>query len=103
MNQTMLFTVVAFALINYALKAAGPVMLHGRKLPPRLSAVIDALAPALLAGMLVGSVAGPQWSNLDPALMGGLVAATLAWLARGGQLGGVVACMLVTALLRAVL
>lgn len=103
MNQAMLFTVVAFALINYALKAAGPVMLHGRKLPPRVSAVIDALAPALLAGMLVGSVAGPQWSNLDPALVGGLVAATLAWLARGGQLGGVVACMLVTALLRAVL
>lgn len=103
MNQSMLFTVLAFAVINYALKAAGPVMLHGRKLSPRVSAVIDALAPALLAGMLVGSVAGPQWSSLDPALVGGMVAATLAWLARGGQLGGVAACMLVTALLRAFL
>lgn len=103
MNQSMLLAVVAFAVVNYALKAAGPVMLHGRKLPPRVGAVIDALAPALLAGMLVGSVAGPRWTHLDPALVGGMVAATLAWLARAGQLGSVVACMLVTALLRAVL
>ncbi len=101
--SSMLLAVLGFALVNYVLKAAGPLLMQGRRLPPGVTAVIDALPPALLAGILVSSVAGPRWSQLDPALVGGLVAAAIAWAARGGQLACVVACMMVSALLRAVL
>lgn len=98
--STMLIAVVGFALLNYALKAAGPLAMHKRTLPPSVGAIIDALPPALLAGMLVGAVAGPQWSLLDPTLLGGLLAAVLAWAARAGPLAGMLACVITTALLR---
>ncbi len=98
---SMLLAVVAFALLNYALKAAGPLVMDRRTLPPAARAVIDTLPSALLAGMFVGSVAGPQWSLLDPTLLGGLVAAVIAWTARAGPLVSMLACVIITALLRA--
>lgn len=92
----MLATVIAFALINYALKSAGPVLLMDHKPPERLDAVIEALPPALLTGMLVSSVAGARWSTLDPAVLAGLCAAATVWALRAPQLVAVAAALAVT-------
>jgi uncharacterized membrane protein len=46
-------TIVAVALANAAIKAAGPVLLGGRELPPRALSVVALLAPALLAALVV--------------------------------------------------
>ena len=45
-------TWVVIAIVGAAtmlFKAAGPVLLGGRELPPRVSAVVEVLAPAMLA------------------------------------------------------
>ena len=42
----------ACALVTAAIKAAGPLALGGRALPPWLSAVTGVLAPALLAALV---------------------------------------------------
>ena len=46
---TLWVTVFAVALASAAIKAAGPVLVGGRELPPRVVSVIALLAPALLA------------------------------------------------------
>ena len=46
-------TIVAVALASAAIKAAGPVLVGGRELPPRAISVIALLAPALLAALVV--------------------------------------------------
>ena len=99
--KSMLWTVLAFAVINYLIKAAGPVLMHGRSFPPRVRAVVDALPAALLAAMLVCSVLGYRWRALDPSLLGGLAAAALAWYLRVGQLASVGLGVLATVALRA--
>ena len=50
---TLWVTIIAVALANAAIKAAGPVLVGGRDLPPRVVAVIALLAPALLAALVV--------------------------------------------------
>ncbi|RCW72426.1 AzlD domain-containing protein [Pseudorhodoferax soli] len=96
----MLWTVLAFAAINYTIKAIGPVLLHGRRFPPRVAAFIDALPAALLAGMLASSVVGAAGRGLEPTLLGGLAAVAVAWFLRAGQFGSVLLGVLVTAALR---
>ena len=45
--------IVAVTLASAAIKAAGPILVGGRELPPRVNAVIALLAPALLAALVV--------------------------------------------------
>ncbi len=66
--------VAAVAVLGFALKAAGPVALGERELPPRSRAVIALMAPALLAGLVTVDVAGDGWRTVDPALAGALAA-----------------------------
>jgi uncharacterized membrane protein len=96
----MLDTVVVFALINYAIKACGPVLLHGRRMPARLAAFVGALPAALLAGMLTSSVVGAAGRGLDPTALGGLATTAVAWHLGAGQMGSVGLGVLATALLR---
>ncbi|KQP37061.1 hypothetical protein ASF44_15175 [Pseudorhodoferax sp. Leaf274] len=98
--STMLWTVLAFAAINYAIKAIGPVLLHGRRFPPRVAAFVDALPAALLAGMLASSVVGASGRGLDPTVLGGLATVAVAWSLRAGQFGSVLLGVLATAGLR---
>jgi len=51
-------TIVAVALASATIKAAGPVLVGGRELPPRAGAVIALLAPALLAALVVTETFG---------------------------------------------
>ncbi|MBH5333651.1 AzlD domain-containing protein [Streptomyces pactum] len=90
----------AVAVLSFAIKAAGPVALGGRELPPRARAVIGLMAPALLAGFVVVDVAGPRWSAVDPAVLAGLAAVPVLRLCRLPLPAVLVAAAAVTALVR---
>ncbi|HSC92923.1 MAG TPA: AzlD domain-containing protein [Gaiellaceae bacterium] len=84
-----------------ALKAAGPVLLGGATLPARLGGLVEALAPAVLAALVVTqAVAGDRELILDERLVGLAAAAVAVWL-RAPILVTVALAALVTAALRA--
>lgn len=64
-------TIAGLTVATMALKAAGPVILGGRKLPDQALAVIALLAPALLAALvLTGTFTDDQELTLDPRAAG---------------------------------
>lgn len=87
---------------TYVLKAAGPVLLGNRSLPPRVAAVVELLPAALLAALVATSVLVQDRAFvLDARLVGVLAAGGV--LARGaGFIPTVVTAALVTALARLV-
>lgn len=95
----------AWLLVTTALiRASGPVVLGGRELPPRASAVIALLAPALLAALVVTETFRGEGDTLiaDERALG--VAAAGGVLAlRGPILLAMAAAMAVTATTRALL
>lgn len=85
------------------LKASGPVVLGGRAVPDTVGRVLDVLAPAVLAALVVTQlVAGDRELVLDERL-GGIAAAGVAIALRAPILVTVVVAAVVTALLRLVL
>lgn len=57
--------------VTILFKASGPVLLGGRKLPPRALALVEVLAPAMLAALVVTqTVGGYQEIVLDERLVG---------------------------------
>jgi branched-subunit amino acid transport protein len=95
---------IAVALVGVAtvvLKAAGPVLLGGRELPPRVRALVGLLAPALLAALVVtNTLASGRHLVLDARLAGVAAAAVALWL-RAPVLVAVVVAAAVAAGLRA--
>jgi branched-subunit amino acid transport protein len=86
-----------------ALKASGPVLLGGRTLPDTVARVLEMLAPAMLAALVVTQlVAGDRELVLDESL-GGIAAAGVAIALRAPILVTVVVAAVVTAVLRLVL
>jgi branched-subunit amino acid transport protein len=62
--------------VTMAFKASGPVLLGSRRLPERVSAVVDVLAPAMLAALVVTqTVGGDREIVLDERLLGVAVGA----------------------------
>ena len=63
-------------------KAAGPVFIGGRELPPRALGLVEVLAPAMLAALVVTQlVGGDRELVLDgPRLLGVAVAGIAIWL-----------------------
>ena len=85
-----------------AIKALGPVVLGGRKLPPRIDGVVVLLAPALLAALVVTqAVAGDRRYVFDARLVG-LAAAAVSIRLRAPLLVTLVVATAATALVRAV-
>jgi branched-subunit amino acid transport protein len=85
-----------------ALKSVGPVLLGGRELPPRLADVVDLLAPAVLAALVVTqAVGGNRELVIDERLLG-LGAAAVALRLRAPILAVIVIAAVVTAIARAV-
>ncbi len=83
-------------------KAAGPVLLAGRRLPARVTGALELLAPSLLAALVVTqSVGGKDGIVLDARLVG-LGAAVVAIALRAPLIVVVVVAAVVTALVRAV-
>jgi branched-subunit amino acid transport protein len=84
------------------LKAVGPVLLGGRALPERLAGIVDLLAPAVLAALVVTqAVGGDRELVFDERLLG-LAAAGIALKLRAPILAVIVIAAVVTALARAV-
>jgi hypothetical protein len=85
-----------------AFKSVGPVFLGGRPLPERAGAVVELLAPALLAALIATQTFGKDHSLVIDARAAGLAAAAIALALRAPVLLVVVIAAAVTALLRAI-
>jgi branched-subunit amino acid transport protein len=83
-----------------ALKSVGPVLLGGRPLPEHLTGVVELLAPAVLAALVVTQVVGGDREIVFDARLVGLGAAVVALLLRAPLLVVVVAAAVATALVR---
>ena len=98
--STLWVAIVAVTLASAAIKAAGPILVGGRELPPRVNAVIALLAPALLTALVVTETFGDDgYLVLDEKALGvGVAAVALAL--RAPVLLAVALAALVTALAR---
>lgn len=99
--MTLWLAIGALAVINVVIKAAGPALLGDRPLPPRVSLVVHSLAPALLAGLLTVQLLGQGWREFDWKLLPGLAVIGVLWLLRRSQILCIVAGVLVTVTIRA--
>jgi uncharacterized membrane protein len=95
-------TIALLTVGTVAIKAAGPVALGGRELPPRLNGVIVRFAPALLAALIVVETFGRDHALGVDESAAGLLAAAAALAARLPMIAAVVLAAAVTAGLRAV-
>ena len=95
-------TIVALAVGTAALKLVGPLLLGGRSLPPRAIGVIELLASALLAALVVVETFGHGRSLIveDRAL--GVAFAAIALLLRAPVTVAVLGAAVVAALARAI-
>ena len=99
---TVWIAALAVGAATITIKATGPVLLAGRELPPRVLAVVELLAPALLAALVVTqAIAGDRRYVFDARLLG-LGAAAVAIRFRAPLLLTVVVAAVVTAAARAV-
>lgn len=73
-------TIAALALATGGLRLAGPLALGGRPLPPRAMNVVELLASALLAALVVAETFGKGRSlTLDARALGLAFAAIALW------------------------
>ena len=93
-------SIVAVTIASAAIKAAGPILAGGREIPPRASAVLALLTPALLAALVVTGTFGEGGRlTIDEKALGvGVAAVALAL--RAPILLAVVLAAVVTALAR---
>lgn len=89
------------AAVTFAIKAAGPVALGGRDLPPRFDDVIVLMAPALLAALVVAQALADGERLHVGADTAGVGAAGIAVLRGVSVLPAVLLAVVVTAGLRA--
>jgi branched-subunit amino acid transport protein len=67
--------------LTMAFKAAGPVLLGTRELPDRVASVVEVLAPAMLAALVVTqTVGGDRELLVDERLAGVAAGAVAVWL-----------------------
>jgi branched-subunit amino acid transport protein len=83
-----------------ALKATGPVLLGGRRLPEPVTGVVALLAPVLLAALVVTQTVGGDRDLVLDARLAGIGAAAVAIAARVPLLAVVVLAAAATALAR---
>ena len=95
-------TIAVLTVVTLAIKVSPPILLGGRPLPERLTAVIALLAPALLAALvLVETVGGPDHQVTVDARAAGVAAAFGVLATRRSLIVAVFAAAAVTALVRA--
>lgn len=99
--MTDVWLVVALTgLATIVIKATGPVLLGGRELPPRLIAVVELLAPAVLAALVVTQVFADERQLVLDSRLVGLVAGAASVFARAPLIVTVVVAAAATALVR---
>jgi uncharacterized membrane protein len=100
-TTTLWITIIAVALASAAIKAAGPVLVGGRELPPRAVAVIALLAPALLSALVITETFGEDGHLVLDERAVGVAVAAIALALRAPMLVAVALAALTTALVRA--
>ncbi len=98
---TLWVAIVGVALASAAIKAAGPVLVGGRELPPRALSVVALLAPALLAALVVTETFGEDGHLVLDERAIGVAVAGAALVFRAPVLVAVALAAVTTALLRA--
>jgi hypothetical protein len=93
-------TIAALALATAALKLAGPLALGGRPLPVRALNVVELLASALLAALVVVETFGKGSSLTVDARVLGVAFAAVALMLRAPMIVVVLGAAVVTALAR---
>jgi uncharacterized membrane protein len=102
MSSAVWITIVVLAIATAVIRASGPVILGGRSLHPRLMNVIELLAPALLAALVVVETFGGPDKTLElDARAAGLAAAAGVLYVRDSMLLAVGAAGVTAALVRA--
>jgi branched-subunit amino acid transport protein len=91
---------VGLGLVTMAIKAVGPVLLGGRRLPTRLLSGLRLLAPALLAALVATQVFVTGQDLTVDARAAGLAAAVVVILMRAPALIVIGSAAVVTALVR---
>lgn len=94
-------SIAAVAVINAAIKAAGPVLVGGRALPRRVRGVIALLAPALLTALIVVDTFDDDGRLVLDARALGVGATAVAIALRAPMLLAIALAPVVTALARA--
>jgi hypothetical protein len=96
-------TIVALALATAGLKLAGPLLLGGRPLPAGAMSVIELLASALLAALVVVETFGKGRSLTLDARALGVAFAAIALARRAPMIVAVLGAAAVAAIARAIL
>jgi branched chain amino acid efflux pump len=89
------------AVINFAIKASGPVLLGGRELPEALLRIIALLAPAILTALVVVDALSDDGQLKVDAQTAGVAVAGTTMAARVPLLAATALGTVTTALLRA--
>jgi branched chain amino acid efflux pump len=92
--------VLAVGVGTVALKAVGPVAVSGKRLPPRLGEVLDVVAPAILAALVVSETFAHGRALVLDARLAGVAAGLVAIVLRAPIWAVVVAGAAATALVR---
>lgn len=95
-------TVLAVGAGTVVLKAVGPVGVSGRRLPARATELLDMVAPAILAALVITEAFGSGRSLVFDARLAGVAAGLVAVLLRAPLWLVVIAGALATALVRLV-
>lgn len=95
-------TIAALALGTAVLKLAGPLLLGGRPLPPVTMSVVELLASALLAALLVVETFGKGRSLILDARVLGVAFAAILLTRRAPMIVAVLGAATVTAIARAI-
>ena len=94
--------IAGLGLGTYVLKAAGPLLLGGRRLPARVERIAVRLPAALLASLVVVSTVGADRALVVDARLAGVVAAGIALRLRAPFVVVVAVAVASTGVLRAV-
>ena len=75
------FVIAVVGAATMVFKASGPVLLGTRRLPARVTSVVEVLAPAMLAALIVTqTVGGDRELVLDERLLGVAAGGVAVWL-----------------------
>jgi branched-subunit amino acid transport protein len=91
---------LAVTVVNWLMKAGGPLLMGERKLPPAAVRVVALIAPVLLAGLIVTELGGKR---LDWTQLTGVAAAGLLSVLKVPLLAAVAAGIVLTAVIRLLL
>lgn len=86
--------------VTILFKASGPVLLGKRELPPRVASVVEVLAPAMLAALVVTQTVGGDRELVVDERLAGLAAGAVAIWLRAPLLAVMVVAAATAALIR---